>query len=49
MSAKPPKYYSEKRYEMLPFVPQDVKRVLEIWYGEGEFTWTVKKERNAEG
>lgn len=42
------KYYANPRREMLPFIPPEVKRVLEVGCGVGEFASLLKKERNIE-
>ncbi len=40
-------YYLLPRREMLPFVPKDVKRLLDVGCGVGEFGKLVKTERDA--
>lgn len=43
--AKPDAYFASGRREMLPFIPQDVKHLLEVGCGEGEFAANLKAER----
>jgi 2-polyprenyl-3-methyl-5-hydroxy-6-metoxy-1,4-benzoquinol methylase len=43
-----PAYYARMRPEMLPFVPADAHRVLELGCGEGAFAATVKQRTAAE-
>lgn len=43
--AKPTTYFSASRREMLPFVPEGVKRILEVGCSEGEFAANIKAER----
>lgn len=42
-AGKPPKYFRALRGEMMPFVPNDVARVLEVGCGEGLFGAEVKR------
>jgi 2-polyprenyl-3-methyl-5-hydroxy-6-metoxy-1,4-benzoquinol methylase len=42
------KYYQHQRQEMLPFVPVDAKRLLEVGCGEGQFSQLIKSQRSAE-
>lgn len=44
--AKPTTYFSSGRSEMLPFIPQGVKHILEVGCGEGEFAANLKAERS---
>lgn len=37
-------YYSNQRYEMLEFIPEDAARILEIGCGTGEFAQLAKKQ-----
>ncbi len=48
ISAKPDKYYRGSRQEMLGFIPQGVRRLLEIGCGDAEFAKLVKTELAAE-
>lgn len=41
-------YYGHKRPEMLRFIPINARRVLELGCGEGVFSATLKKRRDAE-
>ncbi len=41
-------YYSYKRPEMLGFIPQGAKKVLDIGCGEGSFATSIKKKFNSE-
>lgn len=45
---KPTGYYSNKRPEMLGFIPENSKKILEAGCGEGVFASEVKKLMNAE-
>lgn len=47
-SKKPDIYYSTPRPEIFVFVPQNVKRALDVGCSSGGFAATVKKERGAE-
>jgi len=48
LTVKHPEYYQLPRAEMLPFVPREVSRVLEVGCGEGRFGLAIKQIRNAE-
>lgn len=48
MKKKPDGYYSLSRPEMLKFVPDHVKHLLDVGCGEGFFGSMVKMERKAE-
>jgi len=41
-------YYINKREEMLQFIPEGSKKILEVGCGEGIFASAVKKKMNAE-
>ncbi|MBW0017764.1 MAG: class I SAM-dependent methyltransferase [Mycobacterium sp.] len=41
-------YYGHKRPEMLRFIPEDARRVLELGCGEGVFSAQLKRGRGAE-
>jgi 2-polyprenyl-3-methyl-5-hydroxy-6-metoxy-1,4-benzoquinol methylase len=41
-------YYSQPRPEMLPFVPADAKRVMELGCAEGAFAASIKERNGAE-
>lgn len=43
-----PRYYIQTRPEMLPFVPVDAKRVLELGCAEGNFSAAIKQRNSAE-
>jgi cyclopropane fatty-acyl-phospholipid synthase-like methyltransferase len=45
---KPDFYYSGKREEMLDFIPQGSKKILEVGCGEGYFLQQLKDKFNAE-
>lgn len=38
-------YYSHSRDEILPFIPPDVKEVLDVGCGDGEFGYLLKRDR----
>ena len=42
------RYYHGERPEMMPFVPKDAKRILEIGCGEGHFSELLARELNCE-
>jgi 2-polyprenyl-3-methyl-5-hydroxy-6-metoxy-1,4-benzoquinol methylase len=48
LSAKPEGYYTQTRAEMLPFIPKDAKRILDVGCGEGRFGQQLKGKLNAE-
>jgi 2-polyprenyl-3-methyl-5-hydroxy-6-metoxy-1,4-benzoquinol methylase len=45
---KPEKYFSGNRGEMLEFIPENARRILEVGCGEGNFGLRVKQQRGAE-
>lgn len=45
---KPAQYFSNKRLEMLEFVPSGIGTLLEVGCSEGFFSQAVKKDRNIE-
>lgn len=45
---KPINYYSSPRWELLPFIPQGVRRVLDIGCGAGHFGKVLKSTFNLE-
>lgn len=45
---KPPSYYATYRREMLPFVPANCRRLLDVGCGAGGFGALVKRERGTE-
>lgn len=48
LSIKPNDYYQIDRKEMLRFIPQNVKRVLEIGCGDGNFSSQLKQKLDVE-
>jgi 2-polyprenyl-3-methyl-5-hydroxy-6-metoxy-1,4-benzoquinol methylase len=48
LSTKPEGYYAQARPEMLPFIPRDAKRILDVGCGEGGFACTLKQRLGAE-
>lgn len=46
---KPAHYYNAPRREMLPFIPNDARRILEIGCGEGRFGAELKRVRAETG
>ncbi len=48
LTGKYPEYYQWSRAEVLPFVPREVSKVLEVGCGEGRFGLAIKQTRNAE-
>ena len=45
-NAKSATYFNYGRREMLPFIPEDAKSILEVGCGEGEFSANLKAERS---
>ena len=45
-NAKSAAYFNYGRREMLPFIPEGAKRILEVGCGEGEFSANLKAERS---
>jgi len=45
---KPMSYFKWMREEMLPFIPNDVEKILEIGCGSGAFASLLKQNRNIE-
>lgn len=45
---KPSGYYDNIRFEMLKYLPQDAKKVIEVGCGNGCFSEEIKKRNNAE-
>lgn len=45
---KPKGYFRWMRDEMLPFIPDDVERILEVGCGSGAFAQLLKQNRNVE-
>lgn len=41
-------YYTSDRKEIFPFIPQDIKRTLDVGCATGVFSTKLKKERNVE-
>jgi 2-polyprenyl-3-methyl-5-hydroxy-6-metoxy-1,4-benzoquinol methylase len=48
LSTKPEGYYIQARPEVLPFIPKDAKRILDVGCGEGGFGFTLKQRLGAE-
>jgi len=48
LSTKPEDYFSQTRAEVLPFVPKDAKRILDVGCGEGRFASKLKELLRAE-
>ncbi len=48
LSSKPESYFSYSRKEMIPFLPANAKRVLDVGCGQGKFGLELKKVRNLE-
>jgi 2-polyprenyl-3-methyl-5-hydroxy-6-metoxy-1,4-benzoquinol methylase len=48
LSTKPDKYFSQTRSEILPFVPKDAQRILDVGCGEGRFASKLKELLGAE-
>ena len=46
--SKPQEYFQLTRPEMLPFVPSDCRRVLDVGCGSGGFGQTLKQSRSVE-
>ena len=47
-ASKPDGYYDNIRYEMLKYLPEDAKKIIDIGCGNGAFAEVLKKENNAE-
>ena len=47
-SQKPQGYYENSRVEMLRYVPQNCIRTVEFGCGTGDFSLSLKTERNIE-
>lgn len=45
---KPKGYYDNIRLEMLRFLPNNAKRILDIGCGNGAFAQVIKEKNNAE-
>lgn len=48
LSIKPDDYYSQNRNEMMDFIPNHAKKMLDIGCGEGFFSQQIKQKLNAE-
>jgi 2-polyprenyl-3-methyl-5-hydroxy-6-metoxy-1,4-benzoquinol methylase len=48
LSSKPEGYYAQARPEMLPFIPKDAKRILDVGCSEGRFGLQLKEMLGAE-
>ena len=47
-ASKPDGYYDNIRYEMLKYLPEDAKRIIDIGCGNGAFAEVLKRQNNAE-
>ena len=47
-ASKPDGYYDNIRYEMLKYLPEDAKKIIDIGCGNGAFAEVLKKQNNAE-
>lgn len=47
LSDRPKNYFKDPRYEMISFVPENAKRILDVGCGEGFFGFQLKREINA--
>jgi methylase of polypeptide subunit release factors len=45
---KPKGYYDNIRFEMLKYLPEDAKKIIEVGCGNGCFAEELKKRNNAE-
>ncbi len=48
LGAKPHDYFTQSRAEMIPFVPECAKKIIDIGCGKGELGEQVKAARQAE-
>jgi len=48
LSIKPNGYYNQRRSEMLKYIPQNAKRILDVGCGEGFFGQLIKQKLSAE-
>lgn len=48
LGAKPHDYFTQSRAEMIPFVPETAKKIIDIGCGKGELGEQVKAARQAE-
>lgn len=48
LSSKPESYYAAARSEMMEFIPQGAKKILDVGCGEAVFSWKLKQKLNAE-
>ena len=48
LSTKPDGYYTQSRPDMLPFIPRDAKRILDVGCGQGGFASKLKELLGAE-
>jgi 2-polyprenyl-3-methyl-5-hydroxy-6-metoxy-1,4-benzoquinol methylase len=46
--SKPADYFEHTRFEMLPFVPANCRRVLDVGCGQGNFGEALKRDRKIE-
>jgi len=46
MRDRPRDYFRDPRYEMIGFVPENAKKILDVGCGEGFFGYQLKREIN---
>lgn len=47
MGDRPRDYFRDPRYEMIGFIPENAKKILDVGCGEGFFGYQLKREINA--
>jgi 2-polyprenyl-3-methyl-5-hydroxy-6-metoxy-1,4-benzoquinol methylase len=47
MGDKPRDYFRDPRYEMIGFIPENAKKILDVGCGEGFFAYQLKKQMGA--
>lgn len=48
LQSKPKEYFSQNRPEMIPFIPQQAKKILDVGCGVGLFAEKLKEQNQAE-